>query len=198
MNNVRSYTTDQLLNHAKTINGFKSFPKNKWIYGVRSNEKTPNVPDDKFYFFEEEKFITMLTGSTEPGTPILEGGFLKYNKVGAAVVKANEWYHNLWLYGLHMGKMPALRQVGDILLYRDGDMDVYAEELGKLIKGNYFGINFHTMDYNLLSKDIETKIGTWSAGCQIANQVEKYYQTISSFKNNGLTTYLLVDEFEPK
>jgi hypothetical protein len=198
MNKVRSYTTDQLLNHAKSINGFKSFPKNKWIYGVRSNEKTPNVPDDKFYFFEEEKFITMLTGSTEPGTPILEGGFLKYNKVGAAVVKANEWYHNLWLYGLHMGKMPALRQVGDILLYRDGDMDVYAEELGKLIKGNYFGINFHTMDYNLLSKDIETKIGTWSAGCQIANQVEKYYQTISSFKNNGLTTYLLVDEFEPK
>jgi len=197
MNKVRSYTTDQLLNHAKSINGFKSFPKNKWIYGVRSNEKTPNVPDDKFYFFEEEKFITMLTGSTEPGTPILEGGFLKYNKVGAAVVKANEWYHNLWLYGLHMGKMPALRQVGDILLYRDGDMDVYAEELGKLIKGK-FGINFHTMDYNLLSKDIETKIGTWSAGCQIANQVEKYYQTISSFKNNGLTTYLLVDEFEPK
>lgn len=197
MNNVRSYTTDQLLNHAKTINGFKGFPKNKWIYGVRSNEKTPNVPDDKFYFFEEEKFITMLTGSTEPGTPILEGGFLKYNKVGAAVVKANEWYNNLWLYGLHMGKMPALRQVGDILLYRDGDMDVYPEELGKLIKGK-FGINFHTMDYNLLSKDIETKIGTWSAGCQIANQVEKYYQTISSFKNNGLTTYLLVDEFEPK
>lgn len=195
MNKVRNYTTDQLLNHAKTINGFKSFPKNKWIYGLRSNEKTPNVPDDKFYIFEEEKFLTMLTGSTEPGTPILQGGFLKYNKVGAAVVKANEWYHNLWLYGLHMGKMPALRQVGEILLYRDGDMDVYAEELGKLIKGNYFGINFHTMDYNLLSKDIETKIGTWSAGCQVANQVEKYYQTISSFKKNGLTTYLLVDEF---
>jgi hypothetical protein len=195
MNKVRNYTTDQLLNHAKTINGFKSFPKNKWIYGLRSNEKTPNVPDDKFYIFEEEKFLTMLTGSTEPGTPILQGGFLKYNKVGAAVVKANEWYHNLWLYGLHMGKMPALRQVGEILLYRDGDMDVYAEELGRVIKGNYFGINFHTMDYNLLSKDIETKIGTWSAGCQVANQVEKYYQTISSFKKNGLTTYLLVDEF---
>ena len=195
MNKVRSYTTDQLLNHAKNINGFKSFPKNKWIYGLRSNEKTPNVPDDKFYIFEEEKFITMLTGSTEPGTPILQGGFLKYNKVGAAVVKANEWYHNLWLYGLHMGKMPALRQVGEILLYRDGDMDIYAEELGKLIKG-LFGINFHTMDYNLLSKDIETKIGTWSAGCQIVNQVEKYYQTISTFKHNGLTTYLLVDEFD--
>jgi len=195
MNKVRNYTTDQLLNHAKTINGFKSFPKNKWIYGLRSNEKTPNVPDDKFYIFEEEKFLTMLTGSTEPGTPILQGGFLKYNKVGAAVVKANEWYHNLWLYGLHMGKMPALRQVGEILLHRDGDMDIDAEELGKVIKGNYFGINFHTMDYDLLSKDIETKIGTWSAGCQVANQVEKYYQTISSFKKNGLTTYLLVDEF---
>ena len=197
MNKVRSYTTDQLLNHAKTINGFKSFPKNRWIYSVRSNEKTPNVPDDKHYIFEGEKFITMLSGSTEPGTPILQGGFLKYNKVGAAVVKSNEWYHNLWLYGLHMGKMPALRQVGEILLFRDGDMDVHAEEIGKLIKG-LFGINFHGMDYNVLSKVTKTQINEWSAGCIICNNMEKYYQTISTFKHNGLTTYLLVDEFEPK
>jgi hypothetical protein len=198
MNNVRSYTTDQLLNHAKTINCFKSFPKNKWIYGVRSNEKTPNVPDDKFYIFEGEKFLTMLTGTTEPGEPILRGGFLKYNKVGAAVVKADEWYYNVWQYGLHMGEMPALRQVGKFILFRDGNKNGKPEEIGEPIAGSNFGINFHTMDYDVLSKRVVEKIGFWSAGCQCPNQVEKYYQTISSFKKNGLTTYLLVDEFEPK
>lgn len=198
MNKVRSYTTDQLLNHAKTINGFKGFPKNKWIYSVRSNEDAENIPDDKHYIFEGDKFITMLAGSTNPGAPVLKGGFLKYNKVGAAVVKADEWYHDVWQYGLHMGKMPALRQVGEFILFRDGNKNGKSEEIGKPIIGSHFGINFHTMDYNVLSKRIIEKIGFWSAGCFICNNIEKYYQTINSFKRNGLTTLLCVNEFEPK
>jgi len=59
MNNVKNYTDTELLNHAKTINGFKGFPKNKWIYSVRSSEDAENTPDDKHYIFESDKFITI-------------------------------------------------------------------------------------------------------------------------------------------
>jgi len=194
MNNVKNYTDKQLLNHAKTIHGFKGFPKNKWIYSIRSNEDGENVPDDKHYIFEEEKFITMLTGSTNPGAPILKSGFLRYNKVGAAVVKSDEWYHDVWQYGLHMGRMRALKQVNPIIVYRDGNKDGKSEEIGTPIKG-LFGINFHGMDYNVLSKVTKTQIGEWSAGCFICNNMEKYYQTIGSFEKNGLTTMLCVKEF---
>ena len=88
---VKSYSDSQLLDRVKSIKSFKGIPEGYWILGVRSNEDEPNKFDDKFYIWNGEKFITMTSGTTNPGTPILEGGFLKYNKVGAAVLKSDEW-----------------------------------------------------------------------------------------------------------
>jgi hypothetical protein len=101
MSNVRSYTTDQLLDRVEELKSFKTIPLGYWIVGVRSNEDAPNKYDDKFYLFNGEQFVKVVTGTTNPGTPILQGGYLKYNKVGAAVVKSNEWYYDVWAYGLH-------------------------------------------------------------------------------------------------
>lgn len=194
MNNVRNFTNTELLDRVKSLKSFKKIPENLWIIGVRSNEDAENIPDDKFYIFHGEKFITMLTGSTNPGAPVLKGGFLKYNKVGAAVVKSDEWYYDVWKYGLHMGRMRALKQVNPIIVFRDGDKDGKSEEIGTPIKGLY-GINFHGMDYNALSTVTKSQIGEWSAGCQVINNMEKYYQTIGMFEKNGLTTYVLLKEF---
>jgi len=191
---VKSYTDSQLLDKVKSLKSFKGIPEGYWILGVRSNEDLPNKFDDKFYIFIGEKFITMTSGTTNPGTPILEGGFLKYNRVGAAVVKANEWYYGVWRYGLHKGKMPALLQVGKIKVHRDGDKDKKAEELGTPIEGLY-GINFHTNTWNLDIKEIKENIGDWSAGCQVANNVEKYSMIINMLKKQHNVTYCLINEF---
>ena len=196
MNNVRIYTDEQILKRMASLPSFKGYPKGRHIVGVRSNEDAANVPDDKFYFFTEDKFDTMTTGTTNPGTPILQGGFLKYNKVGAAVVKADEVYYDVWAYGLHLGKMPALRQVNPIKIYRDGDMDKESEEIGKMDQGLY-GINFHTMDYNQQSKAVKETINGWSAGCQVVNDVEKFYQMIHLFETQKKVTYTLLNEWDP-
>ena len=191
---VKSYSDSQLLERVKSIKSFKGIPEGYWILGVRSNEDQPNKFDDKFYIWNGEKFITMTSGTTNPGTPILESGFLKYNKVGAAVVKSDEWYYGVWKYGLHKGKMPALLQVGKIKVHRDGDKDKKAEELGAPIEG-YYGINFHTNTWNLDSKEIKENIGEWSAGCQVANNVEKYSMIINMLKKQHNITYCLINEF---
>jgi 5-hydroxyisourate hydrolase-like protein (transthyretin family) len=196
MNNVRSYTNDQILKRMASLPSFKGYPKGRHIVGVRSNEDAANVPDDKFYFFTETVFDTMTTGTTNPGTPVLKGGFLKYNKAGAAVVKADEVYYDVWAYGLHQGKMPALRQVNPIKIYRDGDMDGKSEEIGKMDQGLY-GINFHTMDYDKQSKAVKDTINGWSAGCQVVNDVEKFYQVINLFKTQKKVTYTLLNEWDP-
>ena len=196
MNNVRSYTNDQILKRMASLPSFKGYPKGRHIVGVRSNEDAANVPDDKFYFFTETVFDTMTTGTTNPGTPVLKGGFLKYNKAGAAVVKADEVYYDVWAYGLHQGKMPALRQVRPIKIYRDGDMDGKSEEIGKMDEGLY-GINFHTMDYDKQSKAVKETINGWSAGCQVVNNVEKFYQVINLFKTQKKVTYTLLNEWDP-
>ena len=149
MTNVKSYTDKQILDRVKSLKSFKGIPQGYWIVGIRSEEDAPNKYDDKFYLFNGEQFVKVVTGTTNPGTPILEGGFLKYNRVGAAVVKADEVYYDVWKFGLHQGKMPALRQVGNFIVYRDGDKDGKSEEIGAPITGSGYGINFHSISNDL-------------------------------------------------
>jgi hypothetical protein len=201
---VRQYKDQELLTRVKQLPNFKTIPKGRWILGVRSNEDTPNHFDDKFYEFQGETFIRVVKGTTNPATSILQGGYKQYNIKGAAVVKANKWYYNLWQYGLHKGKMPALLQTGaPITIYRDGDNDTKSEELGQEIEG-YFGINYHTNTYDFSDKSIKMtkdQIDGWSAGCQVINEREKYLTQVEWYRHareNDIqesVTYCLINEF---
>lgn len=200
---VRNYTDDELLERVKQLPNFLRIPKEIWILGVRSMADLPGKFDDKFYVFDGEKNIMVLTGTTHPGLTILKH-FEKYNSLGAAVVKSDEWYYGLWKYGMHKGKIPALLQLGsEISVYRDGDKDGHVEETGAVHRG-YYGINFHTNTYDL--SDDNTKIdvldiGAWSAGCQVPNERDKYVELMKIIKRKHenkiqtLYTYCLIKEF---
>lgn len=200
---VKNYTDDQLLNRVRQLPSFKKIPSDHWILGVRSAADKPGMFDDKFYEFIGEKNVRVLSGTTHPGLTILKR-FDKYNKEGAAVVKSDEWFYNLWCYGKHKGKMPALLQLGaPILLYRDGDRDNKAEETGKVHKG-WHGINFHTNTYDWSDKSLKFKqedIGAWSAGCQVPNdrkqfaEMMKYYAQAAANGSQKFVTYCLLKEF---
>lgn len=202
---VRNYTDKQLLDKVRQLSSFKRIPKERWILGVRSSADLPGKFDDKFYEFEGETCIRVMTGTTHPGLTILSH-YEKYNKAGAAVVKSDEWYYDLWKYGMHKGKMPALLQLGnEILVYRDGDKDNKAEEIGKPIKG-WFGINFHTNTYNWNEQSLKQHtddIGAWSAGCQVPNERKefeesmKYYAEAARLGTQKTVTFCLLKEFEP-
>jgi hypothetical protein len=201
---VKNYSESQLLSRAKALPSFKSIPLSRWIIGVRSNEDTENKFDDKFYEFEGEKFIRVLSGTTNPGATILKGGFSKYNRQGAAVLKADQWYYDVWKYGLHLGKMEGLLQIGaPVLVFRDGDRDGKSEQLGKEVSG-WFGINFHTNTYDFSDRNLKIKtsdVNNWSAGCQVSNDREKYAEMMKYYKlaqKNGRQThvsYVLLNEF---
>ncbi len=201
---VKSYTDNQLIARAKAMPSFKKIPAGRWIIGVRSNEDAPDKFDDKFYEFEGEKFLRVVSGTTNPAISILKGGFKAYNNAGAAVVKADEWYYDLWKYGLHNGKMPALLQLGSkIKVWRDGDMDGKSEEIGKLQEG-HFGINFHSNTYDFSQKNLAVKkenIAGWSAGCQVVNDRIEYADMMEYYskalKNGSQThiSYCLLNEF---
>lgn len=201
---VKNYSDSQLLSRVKSLPSFKSIPLNRWIIGVRSNEDTENKFDDKFYEFEGEKFIRVLSGTTNPGATILKGGFAKYNRQGAAILKADQWYYGVWKYGLHLGKMEGLLQIGaPVLVFRDGDRDGKSEQLGKEVSG-WYGINFHTNTYDFSDRNLKIKttdINNWSAGCQVSNDREKYAEMMKYYKlaqKNGSqthVTYVLLNEF---
>ena len=190
---VRPYTDKQLLEKVKSLSSFSKIPSGYWLLGVRSQDDLPNRFDDKIYLFKGEEFILVTSATTNAGTPTLRQ-FEKVNKDGAAVLKAEEWYYNVWKYGKHQGKVEALLQLGNkVKVYRDTDKDDKSEEQGKLQEG-YFGINFHPNTYDL-SKPSGTNIGWWSAGCQVVNNVPNYRLMIGLLKREKLVTYCLINEF---
>lgn len=200
---VRNYTDSELLEKVKSIEKFRIIPNERWILGVRSKADLPNKFDDKFYVFEGEKFIVVLTGTTHPGVSILKS-FDAYNKNGAAVVQANMWYYNLWSFGQHKGKMPALLQTGaQVNVFRDGNKNDKSEEIGAITRG-FYGINFHTNTYDFSKDSIKIKkedVNNWSAGCQVTNDREKYLSLMEYFekakkdKQQGFVSYCLINEF---
>jgi hypothetical protein len=191
---VRNYTTAQLLEKVREIDGFKGYPQEYWLLGVRSNEDTANRYDDKFYLFLGEKFVLVTSGTTNPGTPTLMQ-FEKVNKKGAAVLKSDKWYYNVWHFGKHQGKVDALLQLGaPVEVYRDTDKDDDSEEQGVLDRG-YFGINFHPNTYKPSAPKTNV-IGWWSAGCQVVNDLNTYKRIITMCKPQKVVSYCLINEFE--
>lgn len=196
MTNVKNYTDKQILDRCKSLPSFKKIPAGVWMVAIRSNENTPNIFDDKVYQFNGEKFLQVTSCTTEPGASGLLN-YKKYQHDGIAVVKADEWYYDLWQYGLHKGKMPALKQINNIKYYRDGDGDKFAETNGTVYTG-VIGINWHTATYLTDSKIRETLVingvGEWSLGCQVENVVHEYDEMLSRMKT-GKISYCLLNEF---
>lgn len=189
---VKKYTDAQLLNKVKTLASFKNFPADYWILGVQSLEDVFNTFDDKFYLFKGQEFILMSTGTTNAGVNALLK-YNTYNPTGYAVIKTNEWYYGVWKYGLHRGKMRALRQAKPFLISRDGDKDKKVEEGVSLPV--MCGINFHTNTYALSAPEIKEIIGGHSLGCQVINNTEKYYKIIDLVEPQKIVTYCLIKEF---
>lgn len=194
------YSAELLIQRMKQMPDFKGVPYHYHIIGVRNHMDEPNKFDDVFNLMYGEKLILTTSGTTNPGTPVLNGGFLKYNKDGAAVVEADRIYYGVWKYRLHNKRIPALCQwwpnkTEPITIYRDGDMDDKSEEIGKRTTG-YYGINFHPDQYDINAVDKSGEnINGWSAGCQVCNVVDDYREIINLTRNQGTVTYTLLNEF---
>lgn len=188
------YTDKQLLNRVAEIGG--EIVPNKYLgISVQNSKDTFNQFDDKFYLFLGGKFILVTSITTNPGKNALlrfdKGG----NKAGAAVWKTDEFYKNLYSYGLHRGKMPCLRQVEPIKFYRDNDKDEKSEQQGELFEEIIYA-NFHGVDYDPNSQKVKTEINGWSYGCQVCNNMPVYRDIIERVRANPFKMdYALLSEF---
>lgn len=194
---VRNYTAKELLDKVKSLPSFKGIPSDYWLLAVRSEEDTFNIFDDKVYLFKGEEFILVTSCTTNPGGPALLGGYKKYNKLGAAIVKSNEWYYGVYKYGLHNSKMPALRQQKSMLYYRDGNNDKKVDEVGQITEAVYY-TNFHFNSYKVFDRIKNTLskiIGEWSYGCIVCNEKDKYEEIINKTKKQSSVSMCLIKEF---
>ena len=190
------YVDDELIRRVRQMPDYKYIPKGYWIIGIRNPEDNPDRFDDMFYLMHGTELIMSTTGTTNPGLSILDGGFKKYNNMGAAIVESDRIYYDVWTPGLHLGRTPALRQMGaKITVYRDGNCNSLSEEIGEKTSG-YYGINFHPdqRDINGADKNSD-RIGGWSAGCQVCDNITEYKKIIALIGVQKKVTYSILKEF---
>lgn len=160
------------------------------LVGVRSHESVPDKFDDSFYILENHNAGFPFACTTNPGKDYL---FTPMNPKGTAVLVADKQYVNCFVLGLHKDK-EALIQHGDLLVYRDDDRDIYAEELGKIeIAKPECRINIHRAN----NKWTSIFVGKWSAGCQVIANPENFQILLKKSKASakGLFTYTLLNEW---
>jgi len=190
-----NYLAEELVERTKQLNNYLGIPSDFWIIGIRNSNDAPDHFDDIFYLMHGEKLMMITSGTTNAGLSILKAGFKRFNKYGAFILESDKIYYNVWKYGLHLGKIPALKQIGaKVTGFRDGNMNDKSEEIGERIEG-YFGINFHCASYDWKSKLVKTLIGGWSAGCQVCNNTPEYKKIIETVKNQESVSYCLLKEF---
>lgn len=190
-----NYTSEELVARAKQMEGYKSIPNDFWLCFVRMNEedRKPDTFNGMVYIMKGEIAIFSTSCTTVPGTKGLMN-FQKFNKNGCAVLASNIWMNDTFKFGLHKGKMEALRQVLAAFTFRDNDRDVIAEELGEPTKGLYY-TNIHFSSYNLFTKVIRKMIGWWSVGCLVLNISKDYRRMIGLTKKQKSVSAIILKEF---
>jgi hypothetical protein len=130
--------------------------------------------------------VTNYPITTDPGRYYLLN---PCNSKGTAIVKEGQ-YNNLWGFGLHNGKYPALVQVGKITVYRDNDKDAILDIEKAVIDFGYFGINLHHA-----GNDSNT-VDNWSAGCQVFKKTKDFDEVYNLCKTSGfkLFNYILIND----
>lgn len=182
MSNVKNYSDSDLLKHVMGLKTFKFIPAGLWLLFVRSNEDQNNVFDDKVYIWKFNQFQLVTSCTTNKG-----------NK-GTAVMESGAWYYDSYAYGLHRGKMPALRQVKGIPYRRDFTNDLKTNPTTE-VKRDLINMNIHGSTYNQGSKQVSTKIGGWSEGCLVLNNNPDYEKLISMAKLQSAVSICLINEF---
>lgn len=179
---VKKYSDVQLLERVKSLSTFKYIPKGYWLLFVRSNEDLRDTFDDKLYLFQGDKFIMVSSCTTNKGDK------------GSGVVISDRWNYDVWRYGLHKGMVQAGLQVKKMDYRRDFTNDGKTNPTTDL-KNDIRGFNFHPADHDINRNIVKTKIGGWSEGCFVVNDIPKYKTIIGLLKQQITFSMVCVDEF---
>lgn len=190
------YTGEQIVERSKQIEGFKGIPQNYWLAFIRRNldDQKPNEFNDVANLMFGEQLVFSTTCTTVPGLPALKGGYKKYNKKGACVLKSDVWMYETFGYGLHNGRMECLREILPVWSYRDGDENEFAAQLGDATFG-YVATNIHAATYNIWLDPIIKLIGHWSYGCIVWNVMKTYREMIRLCKPQKRVSAIILNEF---
>lgn len=168
------------------------------IVGIRNSStgnKVTNLFDDWITVSYKENGIWKFhqwEATTEPG----KKGMLHGKAKGGVAFIVPGQYRRSHSTGLHQGKYEALRQVGNIKLYRDGNRDLVFNT-DKITECSNCGINIHK------AGKVSTYVENWSEGCQVFKRTvdfEEFMKIIRKARkiHGNLFSYTLLESKDIK
>jgi hypothetical protein len=157
----------------------KSYDVN--IIGIRNSStgsEVTNLFDDTLTIAYKEYGVWKFhqwQATTEPG----KKGMLQGKAAGGVAFLVPGQYRGSHAIGLHQGKYEALRQIGELKLYRDGDRDLDFDT-DKITECSNCGINIH------MAGEDSTFVENWSEGCQVFKRKKDFLQFMEIIKKARL------------
>ena len=153
-----------------------SKPFNINLIGIRSEDATPNVFNDRFIaMWKYDGFWTEmnLKCTTEAGLYYLNNPL---NNKGTAILKGDQQNRGMWANGKHQGRYDALVQVKPATVIRDFDRDSEFDYDSGREETGIFGINGHRSNESVES----LFVNKWSAGCQVMANPDEFKMLIKA------------------
>jgi hypothetical protein len=160
------------------------------IRNVATGTEVTNVFDDTITLAYKEYGVWRFhqwQATTEPG----KKGMLEGKAVGGVAFLVPGQYRKSHAIGLHQGKYEALRQVGNLKLYRDGNKDLEFDK-DKITECSACGVNIHKAGAD------STFVENWSEGCQVFKREKDFLQFMDIIKkarlvHGNLFSYTLLE-----
>ena len=181
--------------------GLAVFRRGLWnvnLLGIRSRAREAGVFDDLVgvvYRDHRGSWVeAFYAATTDPGLYWLQNP----TRIAGTAILAPGQYRGAYELGLHRGRYQALVQRGPVDVFRDGNRDATLDAVGELHRG-YFGINIHRAS----SSRASTRVGRWSAGCQVVADPDDFDDLIEVCRKSAqlygprLTYTLIAEELLP-
>ena len=189
------------IKEALSRKGYKYFESGEYnvnIVGVRNSDtanKVTNAFDDTItvsYKVDGVWQYHEFPCTTDPGTHWVENVM---NPDGVAILKPGQ-YSKSHKIRKHQGRYEALGQQNPVAVYRDNNSDDIYNLNQENVQFGIFGINIHRA--TKYEGKMSTKIGKWSAGCQVIAANDDWTQFMKIMRKarkawNNNFTYTLIE-----
>ena len=189
------------IKEALSSKGYKYFESGEYnvnIVGVRNSDtanKVTNAFDDTItvsYKVDGVWQYHEFPCTTDPGTHWVENVM---NPDGVAILKPGQ-YSKSHKIRKHQGRYEALGQQNPVAVYRDNNRDDIYNLNQENVQIGIFGINIHRA--TKYEGKMSTKIGKWSAGCQVIAANDDWTQFMKIMRKarkawNNNFTYTLIE-----
>lgn len=185
---MRNFLINYFEEKGYSITGFN-------LFGIRDESgMSKDVINDKLGFFNEKEFF-ICPGTTDPG--VYWATSPERNKAGTFHLLEG-FHERIWTFGKHRGYDALVndyKKCKPTWGWRDANYN-FVRDAKDIEVCDYFGVNFHRMNENMIMKII----GKYSAGCQVVQNIKDFLYIYAKAKESGeeVFNYMLfkIDEIK--